>query len=283
MKNYLKKPYPFNDDKPLKIKVIILIGIGIFGILALFQPFGLVDYHTTDKIYIYFGVALVTLIILTLNLLILPSYFPKLFLREKWNIRKEIFWNIWILTSISLGYYFYSLITGFFNIDILFILKALLISVIPVSVLVNINQERLLRLNLKEANKLNKKLLEGMNGNYSREPQFFTFPTDNLNEHFELDLNLLLFIRSANNYVEIFWESKENAKKNLIRHTLSKTKDSLTAYGFIFRCHRTALVNINSIKEITGNSQGYRLSFENTNEEVPVSRNYVKKLKALLK
>ena len=43
----------------------------------------------------------------------------------------------------------------------------------------------------------------------------------------------------------------------------------------IIQCHRAFIVNTNKIISAKGNSQGLRLSLENCNNEVPVSRNYV--------
>jgi DNA-binding LytR/AlgR family response regulator len=56
----------------------------------------------------------------------------------------------------------------------------------------------------------------------------------------------------------------------------------LKEYKFIMRCHRSYLVNVNHIDRVEGNSQGYRIYFETIDFAVPVSKNYVNKLRELI-
>ncbi|MBP8849665.1 MAG: LytTR family transcriptional regulator DNA-binding domain-containing protein [Breznakibacter sp.] len=53
-------------------------------------------------------------------------------------------------------------------------------------------------------------------------------------------------------------------------------EDFLAAYPEFIRCHRGYMVNLLNIKSVEGNSQGYRLGFNGTNTEVPVSRAFTK-------
>ena len=41
------------------------------------------------------------------------------------------------------------------------------------------------------------------------------------------------------------------------------------------RCHRSHLVNLKKVKNISGNAQGLKLELINQSEMVPVSRNYI--------
>ena len=73
---------------------------------------------------------------------------------------------------------------------------------------------------------------------------------------------------------------KENVtKQKLLRATIKQMEDKLQQYPSVIKCHRAFLVNLNNIKSVKGNSQGYRLVFDGTEEEVPVSRAYTKELK----
>jgi DNA-binding LytR/AlgR family response regulator len=85
----------------------------------------------------------------------------------------------------------------------------------------------------------------------------------------------LILIKAADNYIEVFYHSKEGIKSQLIRSTLIKAGEQVSEYDFIFRCHRTFIVNIHHIKEIEGNSQGYRLYFEGIDFPALVSQRYI--------
>ena len=65
----------------------------------------------------------------------------------------------------------------------------------------------------------------------------------------------------------------------MIRSSLKKAIETVNELDFILRCHRTFIVNTNHIKEIQGNSQGYKLYFENLDFPVLVSQKYIKSFK----
>jgi DNA-binding LytR/AlgR family response regulator len=108
------------------------------------------------------------------------------------------------------------------------------------------------------------------------------FNSDYQKDSLAIKVSLLVLIRSANNYIEVFWKEEERVKNQMIRCSMSYAGELLKEYKFIFKCHRSFIVNINYIDKIEGNSQGYRLFFENINFSVPVSKNSVNKLKELI-
>jgi hypothetical protein len=80
MFNFLKNPYPFNDDLKHNAKIIFFISVGIFLILLLFQPFDINALGTRDKLYLVGGIGVITFLSLSINLLMIPSFFPNIFL-----------------------------------------------------------------------------------------------------------------------------------------------------------------------------------------------------------
>jgi len=279
MLKFLNKPYPFNDNFNHNLKVVFGISLGVFLFLQFFQPFELQSIESENKTYIFLGGSIITLLALAFNLLVLPEIFPRLLSSENWKIKKEILWNLWILFTIGIGYFFYTQFVEFLEFNIFIIIKILLISTIPVALLITINQDRLLKANLKTAIELNKKVSDYQNEIEVPKKQIICFISDNEKEKVEIDINDLLFIRSANNYIEIFRKKGKDYNKYLLRSSLQKAEENLKNFIFIFKCHRTSIVNINNITEITGNSQGYKLKFENIDEEIPVSRSYSNELK----
>jgi DNA-binding LytR/AlgR family response regulator len=128
------------------------------------------------------------------------------------------------------------------------------------------------------ANDLNKKLKE----NKQIPEKTVLFDSDYQKDSLVLKVSLILFIRSANNYIEVFWKESDTIKSQLVRCSLTKAEEMLKDDKFIFRCHRSYMVNINYIEKVKGNSEGYRLFFDKVGFSVPVSKNFAKKLKELI-
>lgn len=95
------------------------------------------------------------------------------------------------------------------------------------------------------------------------------------------DTASMLFFAAADNYVELFMMQNGQLKKQLYRGSLKNVEQNLAGLPFMFRCHRSYLVNMLNVQGIGGNSQGYRLKmgFE---LEVPVSRASSEELKKRL-
>lgn len=93
-------------------------------------------------------------------------------------------------------------------------------------------------------------------------------------DYLSLDPHALLYLEACGNYVKIYYEAEGKAKQRLLRATIKQMEGTLRPYRFILRCHRAFLVNTDRVIQVQGNSQGYRLLFRETAEEVPVSRAY---------
>ncbi|TDO82987.1 LytTr DNA-binding domain-containing protein [Flavobacterium chryseum] len=94
-------------------------------------------------------------------------------------------------------------------------------------------------------------------------------------DDFTLDLEHLLFVKADGNYIELTKSENEEVNVELKRISLTQFEKQITAYPHFFRCHRAYLVNMFKIQKVAGNSQGYLLSFYNTDLKVPVSRNQI--------
>jgi len=100
-------------------------------------------------------------------------------------------------------------------------------------------------------------------------------------DDFSLDLNDLLFAKADGNYIEIATCNNNQLNIALKRISLTQFESQLLPNRNFFRCHRAFLVNIRYIKNVTGNSQGYMLSFDHTVDQVPVSRSQIIAFNAL--
>src|SRR5664279_1220888 len=92
---------------------------------------------------------------------------------------------------------------------------------------------------------------------------------------FSIKKENLLFLESAENYVNICYLNKGKVSKYLLRDTLKKIEDTFSG-SEIIRCHRSYIVNFEKVKVIRKDKDGLKLEFDNPSvTDIPVSKTYV--------
>lgn len=85
----------------------------------------------------------------------------------------------------------------------------------------------------------------------------------------------LLYLESAENYVNICYLNKGKVSKYLLRDTLKKMEESFIGTEIV-RCHRSYIVNFEKVKVIRKDKDGLKLEFDNPSmADIPVSKTYV--------
>ena len=88
----------------------------------------------------------------------------------------------------------------------------------------------------------------------------------------------LLYLESAENYVNICYLSKGKISKYLLRDTLKKMEESFSG-SEIIRCHRSYMVNFEKVKVIRKDKEGLKLELDTPSAiDIPVSKTYVDKV-----
>jgi len=280
MQDFLNKTYPFNDNLKQNLKVIFGISFGLFLFMLFFQPLELLSTDFNNKLLIIAGFSGITFIFMVLALIITPSVLPGLFLSGKWNFKRDIVLNTCIWASISVAFIFYAHYVGQAKITFYSVFIIVLLCLTQVSVIIITNRFEILKIKLQDALNLNKKpdkISVEENESYEIE-----FESENKSERFSLPLNKIILLRSADNYIEVFWEKESEIIKRLIRKTLINAEYQLKEYKNYVRCHRTCLVNVDYVSKLNIYPQGYKLRLNFIEEEIPVSRQYILKVKEAL-
>jgi hypothetical protein len=85
----------------------------------------------------------------------------------------------------------------------------------------------------------------------------------------------LLYLESAENYVNICYLNKGKVSKYLLRDTLKKIEENFSGTEIV-RCHRSYMVNFEKVKVIRKDKDGLKLEFDNPSvTDIPVSKTYV--------
>ena len=92
---------------------------------------------------------------------------------------------------------------------------------------------------------------------------------------FSIKKENLLYLESAENYVNICYLNKGKVSKYLLRDTLKKMEESFSGTEIV-RCHRSYIVNFEKVKVIRKDKDGLMLEFDNPAvTDIPVSKTYV--------
>jgi hypothetical protein len=92
---------------------------------------------------------------------------------------------------------------------------------------------------------------------------------------FSIKKENLLYLESAENYVNICYLNKGKISRYLLRDTLKKIEENFSGTEII-RCHRSYMVNFEKVKVIRKDKDGLKLEFDNPSvTDIPVSKTYV--------
>jgi hypothetical protein len=290
MKSFLLQPYPVN--RSIGRKLVIGAGIGLFVALftAVFKPFGiaLLPPHQQWLHPILFG--LVTFAVCSLCEIVLPRLLPGIFAEEQWESWKEIVFLLFIVVCISAGNYWlmhvlYPEPPGGRRFSKVLSITAE-VGIFPVVFVVLMKQMLLYRRYVDEAKRLNQQLEPASLQPLTQPPvtpeRRIVLEGEGLKERLELLPEQILFVRSADNYVEVFFSTESGIGSQLLRSSLKNVAQQLSSFPAFCRCHRMHLVNLDLVERISGNAQGLRLHLRGVQDPIPVSRSLTPETKERL-
>jgi hypothetical protein len=281
---FLRQPFPFGISPTRILFSSFTTGLFVSVFLLIFKPFGSGAYVLEGRAWILWGYGFVTFLILLVNMLVWPAVFHGLFNETKWNVAKGIGFQFWHIISIGAANLLFAAFVGGKDIRPLavpgFLLQALAVGFFPVTIGIYSIQSYLLKKYAESTKRINDSILslESRTAEPKEDPQSIAFSSESGKEEVEIRLQDLLFIKSVDNYVEIYRTDDDQIKRIFLRSSLKRIEQDLKDHPFMFKCHRAFMVNVNNISRVTGNSQGYQLIFKGIEFVIPVSRNTSKNL-----
>jgi hypothetical protein len=279
MLKFLYQPYPFETDIKKHYKHHFFIGCFIAFFLIVIQPFGTSIWETDYKLLKLLGYGLVSFLMPSLLITLYFVFFKPQNEEEKWVVAKEIVMAIGILLSVALGNIIYALLLKIMVLNISTFIEAifsvLILGVFPLTASVFLKYNRFKSLNEKEAGAMEDNLQNFQQKNYSNATieNIVVLIAENEKDTITLNINDLQYIESADNYANIVFFEQNKLQKELLRGALKRFEQQISQ-PFVLRCHRSFIVNLNQVSNISGNAQGYRITLKNSDTIVPVARNY---------
>lgn len=258
--------------------LLLSISFGVFLFILFFQPFTINRFDFNNRLLFVGGFGAIVFFIMAITRVsfhwivnhydnLFPSYLNSFI--------------IWALPTVAFA--FYLRFVGSVPLTFFIVFKMALLCMAPAVILrihaiikdtnaENIRLKKELKsmpeqLNLKEADELETTI---------------EFISENHTEKLALQLSKVALIKSANNYVEIIYKQDEQFKRKLLRNTLKNLEQQLLPYTFFLRCHRMCIVNTFFVDGLNSNTNKQWISIQGLDEEIPVSRQYVLKLKEAL-
>ncbi|UCH15237.1 MAG: LytTR family transcriptional regulator [Bacteroidales bacterium] len=263
-----------------ELSLFLSISLGIFLFVLFFQPFQTENFDFNNRLLFIAGLGVIVFLFMFLFRITLPWLIHKMPESRYEGVIPYYITGFLIFAFSAVAFTFYLKYVGLINISYYIVFKVALICLAPPVAL---------RLHdiIKEIQQQNESLIIE---NKMLQNQVEKCEEDILNKTIEFisdtstgNLNLLVsdvaFIKSADNYVEIVYKENNNFRKKLIRSTLKNIELQISQYTNFIRCHRTCIVNTLFIDKLDRRLNNQWLTIKGYDEQVPVSRQYLLKVK----
>ncbi|MDT7828301.1 LytTR family DNA-binding domain-containing protein [Pricia sp. S334] len=90
---------------------------------------------------------------------------------------------------------------------------------------------------------------------------------------FAIKFSQLLYVKSAGNYLELYYRKEDETLMELIRASIKELEDKIVGTDVI-RIHRSFLVNMERVSSFKKTRKGYAVQIQYASEMVPVSSGF---------
>ncbi len=264
--------------------LLLSISFCVFLFILFFQPFPPKDFTFNNYLIFVFGFGAIVFFSIVIVRTILTELINEGDNDDNNQKRLPTYFNGFMIFIISaLAFEFYLAYVGSADINFFISFKVVLVCVAPPLMLEVYDTLKDLR-QQNEVLIVEKKIIQKQIEKFEEEylNKSVEFVSENTNDNFSLLIAEIAFVRSADNYVELVFTEGPVFRKKLIRNTLKNVEQQIRQYSNFLRCHRTCLVNVHFIEKLIRDKENYWLSIKGFNEQLPVSRQHLLKLKESL-
>lgn len=274
---YLRRPIALETGSFARYKQAWFFGAFVFLFLFIFKPFGLAG-TGPDLLRVTLGYGVVCFLVMIFLNVFVMRLFPNYFEEDHWTLGRDLFWsmvNVMLIGFCNLLFSSWMGIGGMnWNTIITLQVYTFLVGIFPVSVSLLWKENRLRNKHIRASEGLPVRFTL-INEKASR----IHVASENQGESFDLDKMDLLYLKSAENYIEVYFLENGKIQKRIIRNTLKKFAKDWEAEPSLFRCHKSYLINLTRVRTITGNAQGLKAQLEHVDTSIPISRLLIDELK----
>jgi DNA-binding LytR/AlgR family response regulator len=284
MANFLEKINVLFNEAKLELAELFAISLGVFLFILFFNPFGLNNPDQNNQLLVILGLGGITFFFMALFYVVLPDIFPKLIKKDIPSEEPQYIIGFIAFALNSVAFVFYLRYVGQITLTFYMVFKIVIVCLAPYTIywiiqtrVVLKHQIILLTINVERM----KSMLSGQIKNTFQEKT--VIESENKSESLEVILSDILFLRSADNYIELIYLENGELRKKMLRNTLKNVEKHLSQYPGFIRCHRTILINTSYIERLFRSYTGVMIKIKGYDLEIPVSRQYLLKVKEITK
>lgn len=255
---------------------LFFIAVGVFLFILFFQPFPLDTLDYDNRLLYVTGFGGITFILSFVVLMLVPLLFPKWFKLSQWESGPPLFLNIILLLLSVAAFSFYVQYVGNTPLSLYIIFKISLVCLLPVIILSILYKNKSLERIIEILQKQNKLFLARIDKLEEKgKEQQTTIYSDSKTDKITVKFKDIIWIKSADNYIELHYLVNDTPEKKLIRNTLKTIEIQLADRPEFIRCHRTSIVNISHSERLVRSYSGFSLRMNHIGQNVPISRQYL--------
>lgn len=101
-------------------------------------------------------------------------------------------------------------------------------------------------------------------------------------ESLVIDPQDICYIESQGNYCFIYWHEHQIVKNQMLRVTMKYIEDLVSDFDYLYRCHKSYIINTLESLSLSGNARGLYLDSPFYRKRIPVSRAKNEEIKTLV-
>ncbi len=276
----LNEPFPSKQSLGDSLKRQIYISLFIAAFLFFFKPFGM--RHAENPLYLSLAFGLVSFLF-SLSFDLFCRYVLKIRTDlPSWTLFKWLLYVFLLVSWIAFGNYVLQAVLfwgdlGSFALWLQVWKATLLLGCFPIVFSGLVIQMRAVQSNLRQAQSI--ELPQHVEAREFKPKICFE---NGVNDVYECFIDEILLVEAMQNYVQLTVIRNGKVERMTLRQTISSIYEQFQSSGaeHVLRCHRSYLVNLDKISQVSGNAQGLKLSFDGLEGVlVPVSRSYIAEFK----
>ena len=274
----LKRRFPFNAGYGIHILIGVILGSILSFILIVLQPFGTNNFEHPLKKFLLAGYGFSLFFSYVVSHIVAVKTVKQ---SDRWNVGYELIFQVYsALLGFFFGYIYHDYFINQRAFSLIQFFEFMLYAALPIFPLIAF-PNILLRYLFLNGNPKEEQINTSASSSKKEfeKDLYVTFKGENKNELVIVEKSKLVFVKSIDNYVQLYYLTKDGLQNKIIRSTLLKI---LTHAPFLIQVHRSYLIQLTPEFVLKGNSQKAYLELQGYPDQISVARSSYALLKKQL-